>query len=65
MLAVGGEEAANHHSVTRRANSVSSQGEPKTCDMLEKSCEKRERGVEGGCGRPAAAGDDASVARRY
>ena len=65
MLEAGRDAAPNHHSVSRRANSVSSQGEPKTCDMLEKSCEKRERGLEGDCGRPAAAGDEASVARRY
>ena len=64
MLEAGRDAAPNHHSVSRRANSVSSQGEPKTCDMLEKICEKRERGPGGGDEPPPAA-DDASVARRY
>ncbi len=65
MLVVGSEEAENHHSVKRKANRVSSHGEPKTCDMLENSCENRERGLGGCAGRPPAADEDASVARRY
>jgi hypothetical protein len=59
------DEAVNHHSVNRNANRVSSHGEPKTCEMLEKSCEKRERGPAGGAGRLLAAGTEASAARRY
>ena len=64
MLAVGGAAAANHHSVIRRANRVSSQGEPTTCEMLEKSCETREIKPEEGDGRALAAGAEVSVARR-